>query len=198
MTMKSPFLIAILLLTFVCLFANAAPSSAGDDWRPVDPAHLAMKTPVVEKDADAEAIFWEVRVQDEAEGGDPRTVLSHYIRIKIFTVRGRENHSKVDLIPVTRNTKFKDIAARTIKPDGTIIELQKDAIFEREIVKTSGLKLKAKSFAMPGVEVGAIIEYRWCEIRDDHLTLYERLHFQRDIPVQLVKYYIKPLSLPNL
>ncbi len=195
--MKLPSLIATLLLTLVCLLANAAPSPAGDDWRPVDPAHLAMKTPVVEKDADAEAIFWEVRVQDEAEGGDLRTVLTHYIRIKIFTERGRENHSKVDLIPAVPNTKFKDIAARTIKPDGTIIELQKDAIFEREIVKVSGLKLKAKSFAMPGVEVGAIIEYRWREIRDDHVSQYQRLYFQRDVPAQLVKYYIKPAASMN-
>ena len=195
--MKFHSLMVTLLLTFVCLLANAASPAIGDDWRPVDPEHLAMKTPVVEKDADAEAIFWEVRVQDEAEGGDFHTVLSHYIRIKIFTERGRENQSKVDLIPVVPNTRFKDIAARTIKPDGTIVELKKDAIFEREVIKASGLKIKAKSFAMPGVEEGAIIEYRWREIRDG-VRLYQRLFFQRDIPAQLVKYYIKPLSDPRL
>lgn len=155
-----------------------------------------MKTPVVEKDADAEAIFWEVRVADEADGYAPRTVLNHYTRIKIFTERGRESQSKVD-IPFLNNYKITDIAARTVKPDGTIIELKKEDIFERDIVRLNGRKLKAKSFAMPGVEPGAIIEYRWKETRGDSLSQYERLEFSRDIPVQLVKYYIKPLSIPS-
>src|SRR4030095_9525032 len=32
---------------------------------------------------------------------------------------------------------------------------------------------------------------------NDRLANYIRLHFQRDVPVQVVKYYIKPLSLPG-
>jgi hypothetical protein len=182
----------LVLLIFV-----AATALAGDnDWKPVDPAALALKAPVVEKEADAEALFWEVRVADEAEGGDPRTVLTHYIRIKIFTERGRESQSKID-IAYLGNVKIKDIAGRTIKADGSIVELKKEDIFERTIVKVSGLKMKAKSFALPGVEPGSIIEYRWREVRGDSLTFYDRLLFSRDIPVQLVKYYIKPLSLPG-
>jgi hypothetical protein len=169
---------------------------AGDDWRPVDPADLALKAPVVEKDADAEAIFWEVRLSDDVEGGGPRTVLRHYIRIKVFTERGRESQSKID-IPFLSNWKIQDIAARTIKPDGSIVELKKDDVLERTIEKANGRKIKAKSFAMPGVEPGAIIEYRWKEVRNDQVANYIRLYFQRDVPVQLVKYYIKPLSLPG-
>lgn len=182
----------------LCLFMIATlPSLAlADDWRPVNPAELAMKTPVVDKDADAEAIFWEVRVADEVEGGDPRTVLKHYVRIKIFTERGRESQSKID-IPFLSNWSLRDIAARTIKPDGTIVEIKKEDILERTIVKDGRLKIKAKSFAMPGVEPGAIIEYRWKEVRNDRLANYLRLPFQREVPVQLVKYYIKPLSLPG-
>lgn len=77
------------------------------------------------------------------------------------------------------------------------MELKKEDVLERTIVKLSGVKIKAKSFAMPGVEPGAIIEYRWKEKRTDQLANYIRLYFQRDVPVQLVKYYIKPLSLPG-
>ena len=68
-----------------------------DDWRPIDPAELALKTPVVDKGADAEAIFWEVRLSDEFDGGTPRTVLRHYVRIKVFNERGRESQSKIDI-----------------------------------------------------------------------------------------------------
>jgi hypothetical protein len=173
-----------------------APAAAAADWKPIDPADVALKAPVVEKDADAEAIFWEVRVADEVEGGTPRTVLDHYVRIKIFTERGRESQSKID-IPFVNNWRIQDIAARTIKPDGQIIELKKSDVFERTVIRATGLKVKAKSFAMPGVEPGAIIEYRWREVRNDRLANYIRLQLQREVPVRLVKYFVKPLSLPG-
>src|SRR5437868_3718241 len=117
------------------LFIGLAHSAAlaGEDWKPIDPAHLAMKTPMVEPDADAEAIFWEVHVADDMSNGDPRTVLTHYIRIKIFTERGKESQSQVDL-PYLGNTKITDIAGRTIKPDGSIVHLKKDAVFQSRIV----------------------------------------------------------------
>jgi hypothetical protein len=184
-----------LILPLVCLTLLPIAVFA-DDWRPLDPADLALKAAVVEKGADAEAIFWEVRLYDEYEHGTPRTVLQHYIRIKVFSERGRESQSKID-IPFLSNWKIQDIAARTIKPDGTIVELKKEDVLERTLEKANGVKIKAKSFAMPGVEPGAIIEYRWKEMRNDQLANYIRLYFQRDVPVQLVKYYIKPLSLPD-
>ncbi|HEV7798374.1 MAG TPA: DUF3857 domain-containing protein [Pyrinomonadaceae bacterium] len=187
----------LLPLSLVCLvLVFPAVVIAGDEWRPLDPADLALKAPMVEKDADAEAIFWEVRLNDELEGGTPRTVLRHYVRIKIFSERGRESQSKID-IPFLNNWKIQDIAARTIKPDGTIVELKKEDILERTIEKLSGVKIKAKSFAMPGVEPGAILEYRWKEVRNDRLANYIRLYFQRNVPVQLVKYYIRPLAIPD-
>src|SRR5882672_6506568 len=188
----------LLLPVLTCLLVGGgfAASAGGDEWRPVDPADLALKASTVEKDADAEALFWEVRVDDEVEGGTPRTVLRHYVRIKIFTERGRESQSKID-IPYLNNWKVSDIAARTVTPDNRIIELKKDDVFERTIVRSSGLKIKAKSFAMPGVEPGSIIEYRWREVRNDRLANYIRLQFQRDVPVRSVKYYIKPLSIPD-
>jgi hypothetical protein len=168
----------------------ALPALAGDDWRPIDPGQLAMKDPVVEKDADAEAIFWEVRINDSATD----LIFSHYIRIKVFTERGKESQSKIDL-EYFGTDRITDVAGRTIKPDGTIVELKKDAIFDRTIVKAGNRKFKAKSFAMPAVEPGVIIEYRWKEVWPNQLANYVRLHFQREIPVQLVRYYVKPAEL---
>ncbi len=123
------------------------------------------------------------------------------MRIKVFTEKGREDNSKVD-IPFGRisgssmDIRIRDIAARTIKADGSIIELNEKDIFERDIIKANRTKIKAKSFALPGIEVGSIIEYRWKEIRGDSISNYNRLQFSREIPVHLVKYYIKPLSSP--
>src|ERR1044072_3427798 len=112
-------------LSFVCLaLFCAANVFAGDEWRPVDPADLALKEPVVEKGADAEAIFWEVRLDDSVL---QELSLKNYVRIKVFTDRGKESQSKVDL-PYVGSNRIKDIAARVIKADGTIVELKKEDI----------------------------------------------------------------------
>jgi len=180
-----------LLWAALALAANSARAGS-PDWQPVDPADLALKAPRVEKDADAEAIFWEVWVTDEI-GLQPRSIFTQYIRMKIFTDRGRDQHGTVEL-PFGISTNVSDIAGRTIKPDGSIIELKKDAVFERMVVKAGGLKVKAKSFAMPAVEPGAIIEYRWRETRQNQVANYVALPFQRDVPVQMVRYHFKPLA----
>jgi hypothetical protein len=181
-----------LVLVSVCigLFIFVQALASGDDWRPIEPAELAATAPVVEKDADAEALFWEVRVDDSQP---EELVLKNYIRIKVFTERGKESQSKVDL-PFLGSTRIKNIAARVIKPDNTIISLKKEDVFERTIVKASGLKYKAKSFALPGVEPGAIIEYRWEEVVPGGSANRLRLQFQREIPVQQVTYFLKPYT----
>jgi transglutaminase-like putative cysteine protease len=198
--MKFPsYLVCLMLLIVGLLFVAAPAALAGEsDWKPLDKADLDLKAPVVEKDADAEAIFWEVRVDDDKDD----MVISNYIRIKVFTERGRESQSKVEIQfgeIFGRDVQVKDIAARTVKPDGTIVELKKEDIFERTTVKLSGLKLKVKSFALPSVEPGSIIEYRWREVfvfNTSHAG-YVRLPFQRDIPIQNVSYYVKPISNPR-
>jgi Domain of Unknown Function with PDB structure (DUF3857)/Transglutaminase-like superfamily len=182
-----------LLLCFFAFFSTSARAS-GDEWKAVDQAQLSLKNSTVEKDADAEGLFWEVKIDDNPEGD---LIFNHYLRVKVFTERGRESQSKIDL-PFGNllggQTKIQDIAGRTIKPDGSIVELKKEDIFERTIVKISGLKVKARSFAMPAVEPGCIIEYRWREVRVNSDANYVRLQFQRDIPVQRVKYSIKPMQ----
>lgn len=181
----------LLCVAFCLVTFNAATALAvGDEWRPLDPAELALKTSTIEKDADAEALFWEVRLDDSQLG---EFSLKHYIRIKVFTERGKESQSKVDL-PFIGSARIKDIAARVIKPDGSILELKKDDVFEKTIVKAGGLKLKAKSFALPGIEPGAIVEYRWREVIPGGSADKLRIQFQRDIPVENVTYFLKPFQ----
>lgn len=173
----------------------AQKSALGPDafWLPVTEAEKQMNAPVVEKDAGAEAIFWRVFVTDEFRGQDLQRVLHHYVRLKVFSEKGKEKASTVE-IEFGRNARIMGVTGRTIKPDGAIAELTKDAVHTRDVVKVSGLRRKAVSFAMPAVEPGAIVEYRWQEIRDDPNVMYMRLQFQREVPVQKVTYFVKPLS----
>ena len=167
------------------------------DWKPIDPADLTRKVGLVEKDADAEAIFWEVRIGDEVVNREPRTVRSQYLRIKIFTNRGRDRRSTV-AIPIFPRHHITGVEGRTIQPDGSVVELQKDAIFERALNKTGDLRIKSLSFTLPGVEPGSIIEYRWRDEGDlKQFERYQKLEFQSDIPFRTIQYWVKPYTAPG-
>lgn len=164
--------------------------AADIEWKPITPAELEMKASQVEPNADAEAIFWEVRLDDKKSG---KLSYNHYVRVKILTERGREKYSKFD-IPFTDGKKVEDVAARVIKPDGSIILLSPNDIFEREIIKSKKLKVKAKSFAIPAIEIGVIVEYQYKETFKNDSLDNERLPLQRDIPIQRLTYYIRPYN----
>lgn len=181
---------ALTLMLALAFFAAAPAYARGDkDWKPLEPSELSpAAAPAVEKDADAEALFWEVVIDDSLSY---ELSLKNYLRIKVYNERGRDSQSKVEL-PYYGNHQLKDIAARVIKPDGTIVELKKDDVFDRTAVRLSGVKVKVKSFALPGVEPGSIIEYRWREVHPYADANKLRLPFQRDIPVRTVTYYLRP------
>ena len=90
--MLSAFLRTLFLsmLLFACTFSSI--SAQDKEWRPVTPAEVQQKTPKVEPDADAEAIFWEVRIDDS----NLDLVMKHYVRVKVFTDKGREKYAKID------------------------------------------------------------------------------------------------------
>ena len=56
-----------LLCICFSLVLVTSTSAQDKDWRPVTPEELASKAPVVEPDADAEAIFWEVKIDASSE-----------------------------------------------------------------------------------------------------------------------------------
>lgn len=177
----------IITTLFLILFVSVQITLAGDEWREVTSAEIQRKTAKVEPNADAEAIFWEVRVDDSTEN----LVMKHYVRVKIFTERGREKYSKVD-IPFVKGVKIKNIMARVIKADGTTVDLAKTDVFDREIAKTDKVKVKAKSFAVPNIEPGVIVEYRYQEVYPYSSANNMRMTFQHDIPIENITYYFKP------
>lgn len=173
------------------LLGNTSLVFGDVEWRSVTPAELEMKTPKVEAGADAEAIFWEVKIDDSSSED---LSLYHYVRVKIFTERGREKFSKIDVPFIKGEMKIKDIAARIIRPDGSIVEIGKDDIFEREIVKANKIKIRAKSFAVPNIEPGVIVEYQYREQIENASASGMSLEFQRDVPVQNLTYLYKPYN----
>src|ERR1051325_8385442 len=139
-------LFVVLVSFLITPLGTIRTMAAAEDWRPIEPSDLALKAPLVEPNADSEAIFWDIRVDD---GGENDLVLSHYVRIKIFNDRGREKFSKID-IPYINGVKIKDVAARTIKTGATIVNRAKPDITEKTVKKARGINLQKKTSPSPG------------------------------------------------
>jgi hypothetical protein len=172
-------------------------SSAGfaATWRQVTPEELSAKQSMRDPSADAEALFREVRVLNgSTTSGYPQSVISEYVRLKVFTDRGRK-YGTVQ-IPYSGKSSISNLAGRTIHADGSIVELGKDAIFDKVIVNTRGKKVKVKAFAMPAVETGSIIEYQWTRYVGEFISRYIPLDVQSEFPTDEVTFHIKPVSSP--
>ncbi|MBY0505008.1 MAG: DUF3857 domain-containing transglutaminase family protein [Bryobacteraceae bacterium] len=179
--------------TALALIVSLTPLFAVD-WLPVDASLRALQVPKIESDADAEVLYWDFRVKDVFQGQDFWVVYDTYRRIKIFTDKGVKEYSTVEL-PSGPRISVSDVSARTIKPDGTIVELKKEDIVERDIVKVGRKKYRARVINFPGVEKGTVVEYRFSEVRMRQLSTNLRIPFQLEIPVHRLKVSIKPLQV---
>ena len=184
----------LLLPVTIALALWTAPARAGG-WPAIRPQDLALRQGQVDASADAEAIDWEIVVVDDWSGDIIKSTETQRRRIKLFNARALDGFRRID-IPYSKGTDLADVAARTIRPDGSVIEVKKGDIKERTLAKGAGLKERVKSFAMPGVEPGCIVEYRWTAVRYDRPTHNVRIPLQLDVPVEQLRFSIHPLPLP--
>ncbi len=164
-------------------------------WLPLTDAERDQKGPLVDKTAGAEVLLWRVHVVDELLGDNRsfQRVFYHYIRLKIFDDSGKEKAATIDL-PYREPGGVIDVSGHTIKADGSVVDLDRKTVYKRVVERVGGFKESVVSFAMPGVDKGAILEYRWKQTEDDNRFRYVRLMFQRELPVERVTYFVKPLD----
>jgi len=90
-----------------------------------------------------------------------------YFRIKILTEEGRK-YADVE-IPYFKDTEnITGIRARSIRPDGSVANFD-GRVFDKTIVKAKGLKYLAKTFTLPDVQVGSILEYYYTHDLSENL-----------------------------
>src|SRR3954449_6802495 len=156
----------ICFLSTAVLLAQDRVPPTWSRWLPVTPEERTLQ-PVVEPQAGVEALFWRVHVIDDFSGGDLQRALYHYVRLKVFTPQGQQKATTIT-IPygsLLSKESISMVSGRTIKADGTVLELKSDAIHDREVVRIGRLREHVLSFAMPGVEPDTIVEYKWRELR---------------------------------
>lgn len=81
-------------------------------------------------------------------------IITIHKRIKILTETGKDLASVE--IPYWHEDKIMDIEAASYRPDGKADELDSDNIYDE-----GSKKIRKKVFAIPGVEVGSVIEYQY-------------------------------------
>src|SRR5512143_2730155 len=172
------------------------PPARAERW-PDFKDDLKIAKPQVDPEADAEVLLWEIKVQDVWNPPAYHSDVSHYRRIKIFTDRGKEIAGSLD-IPYEDKVNVADLAARTIRPDGSVVEVARNAFYKRTIVKASGRKVKAVSFAFPSVEKGCIVECRWTERRYQGLADGLALDLQLNVPVRTTELWVCPIVAEGL
>jgi len=141
-------------LGVLLLVASLHPRpAAADDWLPITPEELKMTSELLAPDAPAIYLYR----QDDTDDSLGRTY--NYSRIKILATAGLKQ-ADVEIYLVKELGEIQNIRGRTVNPDGSVT-LFDGKVFERTIVKARGIRLLAKTFTLPNVQVGSIIEYKY-------------------------------------
>jgi hypothetical protein len=179
------------LLTLLLLpLSLGTPISAKDEWPPLSPADLALKDNPASPGSHA-MILQKEDTMDQTRFEDFKEMV--YYRIKIFTEAGKKQ-ANVE-IPYFKNyAHIHDIKARTIHPDGKVIEFDGQT-FDKTVVKYRTFKYLARTFTLPDVEPGSIIEYRYQISWSDPnaaVNLSGRWPLQEELFMRRAVYSLKP------
>ncbi len=143
------------------LHGGGIPSSFRD-WLPITDADW-------EVEADEERGIREAVILIDATVFDDhslelRAQYSRYRRVKVFDEQGIDAYRTME-IPFPAGGRIFRLQARTVKPTGQIIPVDRRDIREKMLLSRGRQEWKAKILAFKGVEPGDIVECYWTEER---------------------------------
>ncbi len=162
----------------LCLLLGGVTTAHAAKWEPVASADLAAKESAWSPGAAAEVLLSSHELSQTANGSH----VEQYFRVKIYTQTGVELVSK-RAVDADENEIISGVAGRVVKPDGRIVELTKEHIFETVEAKVGSAKRTRTSLAFPDLEVGDVVEYRWKSSYYGELGGY-RFLIQDSLPVR--------------
>lgn len=170
----------------------ASTLSSATKFRPVSPEELKMSSEPAAPGAPALILYREVYRDDNSINRHE----DDYLRIKILTEEGRK-YADVEIPYESGFTDVGSIHGRTIEPDGSIVDFEGKA-FTKSIVKARGEKIRAKTFTLPAIQVGCVIEYYYTigfkegYIFDSHWIL------NQDLFTKSAKFSLKPYTSSSM
>ncbi|MBS1850719.1 MAG: DUF3857 and transglutaminase domain-containing protein [Acidobacteria bacterium] len=175
-------------LAISLLFAVSLSQAA--DWPPITPEEQSLNS-VPNQPGAAAIILFHQETDDD---------LMHYhsvtMRIKILTDAGRK-YGDVQLPYNRKHFKISEIAGRTVHSDGTVIPFEGKP-FDKVILKGHGIRVHVKSFTLPDVQAGSIIDYRYSLRYDDNTVYAPEWIVQSDLYDRRASYKFVPYNKDNL
>jgi len=142
------------VLFFVTLSGVALAVDPSPAWLPITTQELQLKEVPGNPGASAVQLYFAhyISESDHSE--------FFYHRIKVLNENGRSLGDVEVPVPFYRRVKIQELQARTILPDGKIVEYT-GTPFEKVILQGRGVKFLAQTFTLPEVSVGSILEYKY-------------------------------------
>lgn len=174
----------------VWLAALFVPSLRALEWIAPTQEELSATVSQIDPGAGAE-ILYRFKQIDDGDYNSPGT--DEYVRIKIFNEKGVRQFDKIE-VQWASGERISSLEARVIKPNGAIINVEKQAFYDRDVIKAGNEKVRARAFSFPHLEPGDIIEYKSCLVGDSNI-IASTFFFLSDIPTRRVIFRIKPAPL---
>jgi transglutaminase-like putative cysteine protease len=171
------------LSLFLLLAVSVAQAST---FQLVSADELKMTSEPMAPGAPAILLFHQVDRDDNGRTSHE----DNYFRVKILTEEGRK-YADVEIPFSKQGGGITGIRARTIKPDGTIVNFD-GKVFEKTIVKAKGVRYLAKTFTLPDIQVGGIIEYYYTEDLREYSLFESHWILSEDLFTKRAQFSLKP------
>jgi hypothetical protein len=178
--------LSISVSRFIALFVLTTPAWGGIGFQPVSPDELKMTAEPKAPGAPAIILFREVDRDDRGQTAHEDV----YYRIKILTEEGRK-YADIEIPFFKQEGTIVNLHARTIKPDGTIVDFSGKA-FDKMIVKARGVKYMAKTFTLPDVQTGCVLEYYYTTDLSENVLYNSRWILSDELFTRSAKFSLKP------
>lgn len=166
-----------------------APPLDAVPWRQVTPEELAMTAEP--RAPGATAIYLYTQIDQDQQNRYERI----YQQIKVLGEEGRDR-ANIQLPYRDPLDTIVAISARVIQPDGTVVEFRDD-VYDRPLAVNRATGLRAKSFTLPDVRVGSVIEYQY-QRRWQSSTYTSRWVLSQDLYTRQARYAMQHPSFGNL
>lgn len=162
---------ALLSLLAISVIAVLPVSAA--DFPPISSEELKM-TSLPEQPGAPAVILMREEVDD-----DMHNFQSVHERVKILTEVGRE-YANIEIPYSRRSFTIGGVSGRTTHADGSVVPFEGKP-FDKTIIKSGDIKVNVKSFTLPDVQVGSIIEYKYDLRYDDNVLFAPQWDVQQDL-----------------
>jgi hypothetical protein len=165
----------------------ATPACALHFPRPwLEPSEL--KLPAAADHPDADAVYLRVHDEDVIHTGLRKKAYTIYFRYRAVLILNESGLRYTTVrVPYSKEGEVLFLEARNILPGGEVVSLTPDNVYDDEAGRWSDdgkrYEMRARAFALPKVQVGSVVEYRYA-VRQPSYIIYGERYLWLDLPTR--------------